>query len=139
MFVTKAALLFTSCLIFQKSVLAGCPYSQTSDGEIPNDCAHKGVRGRRLESTLPPCADIEGNWENNSETEVDCIWVIANYNCAKYGASWCPVTCNMCPESCEDVSSFEDGRGRTRDCAWVLSMDKCSRYRNKCSASCEVC
>lgn len=50
MFVTKAALLFTSCLIFQKSVLAGCPYSQTSDGEIPNDCAHKGVRGRRLAS-----------------------------------------------------------------------------------------
>ena len=50
MFVTKAALLFTSCLLFQESVLAGCPFSKKSDGEIPNDCAHKGVRGRRLAS-----------------------------------------------------------------------------------------
>jgi len=49
-------------------------------------------------STLPPCVDIEGSWENAWGAEVNCFWVISENLCAEYGAAWCPVSCNMCFE-----------------------------------------
>ena len=90
-------------------------------------------------STLPPCVDIEGSWENARGVEVDCAWVISQDLCAEFGAAWCPVSCDMCPEACEDVASFEDIDGTLRDCAWVISNDKCSRFQDRCVKSCGIC
>lgn len=42
--------------------------------------------------------------------------------------------------SCQDVLSFIDGKGKTRDCAWVIAQGKCGKFGQvQCPVSCNQC
>mmetsp|Transcript_27325 Transcript_27325/g.39135 ORF Transcript_27325/g.39135 Transcript_27325/m.39135 type:complete len:552 (-) Transcript_27325:996-2651(-) len=42
-------------------------------------------------------------------------------------------------ETCEDVVSFTDKHGRTRDCAWVIDNQRCQPFAHLCPVSCCQC
>jgi len=40
---------------------------------------------------------------------------------------------------CNDLPSFEDHRGRTRDCDWVQRKNKCRKFDQECPVTCGTC
>jgi len=41
--------------------------------------------------------------------------------------------------SCNDVDSFTDNNGRTRDCQWVITNQRCQPFSHLCPVSCGEC
>ena len=86
---------------------------------------------------------IEVDWSSNRmklavytphhEGEVEASSILVDFSGAPANPTPAP--------SCEDLDTFEDSKGKTRECSWVAQQKKkrCKKFSDFCPVTCETC